>query len=106
MRLAINRAIRRPRELLDDGHEFVARRATHDNPLERILCSEKADQVRSGLDRLGDIDRRTLVAFYFDGQSLREMSRQFASPVGTIKRRLHTARNRLRDELAELQPAG
>jgi DNA-directed RNA polymerase specialized sigma24 family protein len=31
------------------------------------------------------------------------MSEEFGSPIGTIKRRLHTARNRLRDEL--VQPA-
>ena len=29
----------------------------------------------------------------------------FASPVGTIKRRLHVARKRLARELAELAPA-
>ena len=35
------------------------------------------------------MDRQTLVAFYFDGRTLLEMSDQFHSPVGTIKRRLH-----------------
>ena len=70
-----------------------------------IMQSEDAQQLRDGLDRLGDLDRRTLVAFYFDGQSLKEMSVRFDSPVGTIKRRLHTARHRLRDALASVQPA-
>ena len=46
------------------------------------------------------MDRQTLVAFYFDGRTLLEMSRQFQSPVGTIKRRLHVARRRLAEELA------
>ena len=32
-------------------------------------------------------------------QILREMSREFDTPIGTIKRRLHVARNRLRGEL-------
>ena len=31
------------------------------------------------------------------------MSDEFASPVGTIKRRLHVARKRLARELAEMQ---
>jgi RNA polymerase sigma-70 factor (ECF subfamily) len=56
------------------------------------------------MTRLRELDRRTLLAFYFEGQSLIEMSDRFQSPVGTIKRRLHTARNRLKDELAQLQP--
>ena len=34
------------------------------------------------------------------------MSDDFASPVGTIKRRLHTARLRLREKLGDLQLVG
>jgi RNA polymerase sigma-70 factor (ECF subfamily) len=33
------------------------------------------------------------------------MSDRFSSPVGTIKRRLHTARHRLKEALGDLQPA-
>jgi RNA polymerase sigma-70 factor (ECF subfamily) len=60
--------------------------------------------VRAGLDRLGALDRQTLVAFYMNGRSLVQMSDDFASPVGTIKRRLHVARKRLAQELAEMGP--
>ena len=42
--------------------------------------------------------------FYINGQSLAEMSDSFSSPIGTIKRRLHTARNRLRDVMGDFQP--
>jgi RNA polymerase sigma-70 factor (ECF subfamily) len=34
------------------------------------------------------------------------MSREFETPVGTIKRRLHVARNRLRDVLERTRPDG
>jgi RNA polymerase sigma-70 factor, ECF subfamily len=44
------------------------------------------------------------VAFYIHGRSLKQMSREFETPVGTIKRRLHVARNRLRQQL-ETGPA-
>ena len=54
------------------------------------------------MNRLGKLDRQTLVAFYVEGQSLVEMSTAFDSPVGTIKRRLHVARKRLARELEEL----
>ena len=57
-----------------------------------------------GLDRLRELDRRTLIAFYVEGQSLKQMSDEFDSPIGTIKRRLHTARNRLREELTDDRP--
>ncbi|HEX3872241.1 MAG TPA: sigma-70 family RNA polymerase sigma factor [Pirellulales bacterium] len=76
-----------------------------ESPLEQALARERQSQVREGLDRLGSLDRRTLVAFYVEGQSLIEMSTAFESPVGTIKRRLHVARKRLARELEELASA-
>src|SRR5947209_14017339 len=54
------------------------------------------------------VDRATRVAFSIRGQSLKQMSRAFATPVGTIKRRLHVARNRLEKqrERAAAESAG
>ena len=46
-----------------------------------------------------ELDRLTLEAFYLHGRSLKQMSREFETPVGTIKRRLHVARQRLKDVL-------
>ena len=106
VRTAINRAVRRPPETatapenfggLTDGHEV--------SPFEGLVDTERAQAVREGLAELKDVDRRTLVAFYFDGQSVAEMAEAFAVPAGTIKRRLHTARARLKDRLGALQPA-
>ena len=73
--------------------------------MDDLLTSERACQLRKGLDRLRAMDRDTLMAFYFEGRSLKQMSDQFDSPIGTIKRRLHTARNRLKEELVSMQPA-
>jgi RNA polymerase sigma-70 factor (ECF subfamily) len=39
------------------------------------------------------------VAFDQRGRSLKQMSREFEVPTGTIKRRLHVARQRLKDVL-------
>jgi RNA polymerase sigma-70 factor (ECF subfamily) len=102
VRLAINRAVRRPRETLGDNAILGGLPADTVNPFERVVASENAKCVRDCLDRLRDLDRRTLVAFYFEGRSIQEMSAEFDSPVGTIKRRLHTARNRLRDKLSDV----
>ena len=103
VRLAINRAVRRPPVTPQDPEVLVAINSETRSPLEDLMTGERADQVWGGLKRLRSLDRQTLVAFYFEGQSLIEMSDRFRSPVGTIKRRLHTARIRLREELAHLQ---
>ncbi len=103
VRLAINRIVRRPPVSSQDPEKLVAIDAETGTPHEDLKTEERADQVWGGLKRLKMLDRQTLVAFYFEGQSLIEMSDRFRSPVGTIKRRLHTARIRLREELAHLQ---
>ncbi|MBX3448834.1 MAG: sigma-70 family RNA polymerase sigma factor [Planctomycetaceae bacterium] len=104
VRMAINRAVRRPPEVAAGEETFGGVRSARKGPLEELLDGEAARHVQGGMTRLRELDRRTLLAFYFEGQSLIEMSDRFQSPVGTIKRRLHTARNRLKDELAQLQP--
>jgi RNA polymerase sigma-70 factor, ECF subfamily len=105
VRLSINRAVRRPKEVIAEPATFDFGSSAPDVAVANVLQTERAHQVRGGLDKLRPLDRETLVAFYFQGQSLKEMSARFDSPIGTIKRRLHTARNRLREELSELQPA-
>lgn len=102
-RMSINRAVRRPHDSPRSPDTFGALQSDPHTPLENVLRFEQAKQVRGGLAKLRALDRETLIAFYFEGRSLKEMSNDFDSPIGTIKRRLHTARNRLRDELASLQ---
>ncbi len=106
VRMAINRAVRRPQESAIDPALLGGVRCTRQSAVEDLMTNERATEVWGGLKRLRDLDRKTLVAFYVEGQSLIEMSDRFDSPIGTIKRRLHTARNRLKDELNQvLQPA-
>lgn len=101
VRMSINRAIRRPKESIQAPETFAS--VASAAPVDSILQRERADQVRLGLKQLRTLDRETLLAFYFEGQSLKEMSDRFSSPVGTIKRRLHTARHRLKEALGEPQ---
>lgn len=104
-RLSINRAVRRPAESCCDPEMFDGLREPSDSSLDFLLQRESFEQLHAGLNRLGELDRATLWAFYFEGSSLKEMSDQFESPIGTIKRRLHTARGRLREVMGALQPA-
>ena len=101
-RMAINRAVRRQATFVSAQPEVLeATCVERETPLHQALSREQASQVHLGLDRLGSLDRQTLVAFYVEGRSLIEMSGDFDSPVGTIKRRLHVARKRLAKELVE-----
>jgi RNA polymerase sigma-70 factor (ECF subfamily) len=98
-RMAINRAVRRRAVTLvefDSLNETCVETAT---PLDAVLTRERHSHLRAGLEKLGDLDRATLVAFYVQGQSLIEMSDAFKAPIGTIKRRLHVARKRLAEEV-------
>ena len=103
--MAINRALRRGPLVTAESQALEANCVEHQTPLGNVLAREREDQVHLGLGRLRALDRDTLVAFYFDGRTLVEMSEKFDSPVGTIKRRLHTARKRLAKELQTLAPA-
>jgi len=96
VRMAINRLTRRgplqkaEPEVLDNAEAAGA------NPLDTMVQAEQAAELHRALELLKPVDRATLVAFYLRGQSLKRMAREFETPVGTIKRRLHVARNRLK----------
>ena len=105
VRLSINRAVRRPPEAICAPETFNIYGSNQTAPHEALFANERATQLRASLKQLRRMARETLDAFYFEGQSLTEMSDRFSSPVGTIKRRLHTARARLKDALCDFQPA-
>jgi RNA polymerase sigma-70 factor (ECF subfamily) len=105
VRMAINRASRAQPALATEPATLAATCVETRTPLGDALDNERRREVRKSLRRLRPLDRETLVAFYVKGHSLIEMSDAFASPVGTIKRRLHVARKRLAKELAEMSVA-
>ncbi len=102
VRMAINKSIRKAPAVSVEPEMLEATVSDAGSPVDAVLTGERKDQVRAGLDRLGAMDRDTLVAFYVEGQSLLQMSDQFEAPLGTIKRRLHVARKRLAQEVGEL----
>lgn len=68
-------------------------------PDENLELAEAKADLHAGLAKLKRLDREALEAFYLRGRSLKQMSREFEVPTGTIKRRLHVARQRLKDVL-------
>jgi RNA polymerase sigma-70 factor (ECF subfamily) len=99
VRMAINRLTRRGPLHKVESEALDNAAAAGASPLEALVKAEQAAELYKGLDRLKPVDRATLVAFYLRGRSLKQMSREFETPVGTIKRRLHVARNRLKKQM-------
>jgi RNA polymerase sigma-70 factor (ECF subfamily) len=99
VRMAINRLTRRGPLHKVESEALENAEAGGAGPLEQLVKAEQAAALYKGLERLKPVDRATLVAFYLRGRSLKQMSREFETPVGTIKRRLHVARNRLRKQM-------
>ena len=99
VRMAINRLTRRGPVRGTDPEILESAAGETANPLDEMVRAEQRTELWDGLNRLKALDRQTLEAFYIRGRSLKQMSREFETPVGTIKRRLHVARKRLRRQL-------
>jgi RNA polymerase sigma-70 factor, ECF subfamily len=99
VRMAINRATRR---LAPSSVETVVLEGAcelRDDPLAELISRERAQRLWEAIARLKSLDREALLAFYIQGNSLVEIAEQLDVPIGTVKRRLHTARKRLKAEL-------
>lgn len=99
VRMAINRATRRTAPSTVETGALEGACEHRADPLDELISRERAQRLWEALARLKVIDREALVAFYIQGRSLSAIAEGLDAPIGTIKRRLHTARKRLRAEL-------
>ena len=103
-RMAINRLTRRG-PLFGADPELLETVQAHDRTAEEnFAVREAVGQLKAALAELKPLDRATLEAFYLRGRSLKQMAREFEVPTGTIKRRLHVARLRLKEVLETIDP--
>lgn len=81
---------------------------TSQNELERILnqsrttTHDQAESVRRimrAIEKIPDFEADAIKGFYFRGLKISEIATRTGRPDGTIKRRLSTGRNRIRDVL-------
>ena len=79
----------------------------HDSeaPDRRLLQSEKIAMVRRAIAQLRNIDKEMIELFYNRKLSLLEIQRMLDIPMGTVKRRLFTARHRAKELLERLDAA-
>jgi RNA polymerase sigma-70 factor (ECF subfamily) len=67
------------------------------------LRGETRDQILAAIDTLGEKHRLVVILRYYSGLSNEEIAQALGIPSGTVRSRLHVARNRLRDLLAEAE---
>jgi RNA polymerase sigma-70 factor (ECF subfamily) len=73
--------------------------ATSPTPAEAVEAQERCRLVREALAQLPPASRRTAEMFYLDELDCAEVAERLRVPAGTVKRRLHDARLRLRGML-------
>lgn len=98
-RLGINHIKRSPHHALLGEAGYIGEKSSTLTSDEIAINRESAAGIWDIVQSMSELDRTTLIAFYWEGMSLIEMGERFGSPIGTIKRRLHTARLRFKEAL-------
>ncbi len=104
VRMAINRATRRLAPPSVEADLLEGAGAVRDEPIVELIARERSRRLWEALSRLKPIDREALDAFYIQGLPLAEIADRLDLPLGTVKRRLHIARKRLRALLLAASP--
>jgi RNA polymerase sigma-70 factor (ECF subfamily) len=91
--------LRRRREVIDVEEIAEYAEATSSNPHAKIEQQELRAQVIAAIGRLSKKQRETTALFYINGYSQEEIARIQEVPIGTVRRRLHDAREKLKEEM-------
>lgn len=107
--LAINKALRRPKEK-ETREPFALEKPYENDPLGKITQKDAGDLLHKAIEKLKKTDKDILHVFYFGGTPVKKIAKMLNVPIGTAKRRMHTARERLKNEITkitktELRPA-
>lgn len=104
--IAVNAAIsyrtrQKDREIRREAYYSNTTVCSSSNPAESLERSELRAEVHEALRKLKLSDRNIVNAYYFQGLSVKEVSRLLGLPTGTVKMRLYLSRNRLRQYLEQ-----
>jgi RNA polymerase sigma-70 factor (ECF subfamily) len=102
--IAIHRSLdalrrRRPDVSLSEG---CLQALDEPSPHEQLERQDLRARVLEAIRRLSRAQRETATLFYIDGYTVNEVARMQEAPVGTVKRRLHDARKRLKREMMDM----
>lgn len=105
--LLYRRSLGRKKKLLQRYQDRVpvreAARADSE-PLHWLLAEERRALVRRATAQLSDDERRVLTLKYAEERSYKEIAEEIGATVSAVQSKLHRARARLREKLAELAP--
>ncbi len=85
---------------VDEPPDDAAAQANGSDPLCTVLQEEVAEAVRQAIAALPPLQREAVVLFEYQEMSLADIAASCAIDVGTVKSRLHRARERLKRTLA------
>jgi len=84
---------------IDSAENYAWSNPTQDVTMER---RETQDQIMAAVDSLPDHERAATMLYYISGYSQNEVAEFLDVPVSTVKKRLHSARKRLREMLVDM----
>ena len=105
--LLYRRSLGRKRKLLQRYQDRVPVRevaGVDAEPLHWLLSEERRALVRQATALLSDDERRVLTLKYAEERSYKEIAEELGATVSAVQSKLHRARARLREKLAELAP--
>lgn len=100
--LARTAAMRQARRRRPDTVEAPEREDAAADP---VVAAEVRQAVRGAVLELSAAQQQVIERFYLQGQKIEQIAIALGLPAGTVKRRLHDAREKLRVRLAGFGPA-
>ncbi len=95
---------RRPRETLEtDGHLPDVPAAADE---EADFCADDVERVRRALDELQPEHREVILLWFVEQLTYEQIAAVIDRPVGTVRSRIHYAKQRLRQTLRAAHPDG
>ena len=84
----------------EEGGRAVALSASDPAPDRALKLSETNAIVRRALDTLPEAQREVILLAYFGGYSQTEIAARLSEPLGTVKTRVRTGMQKLREALS------
>jgi len=96
--IAIHRSIDRLRRRRDAGDlDHATQAASQERYRDEARRTDLREEVLAAIGRLSQPQQETVTLFYINGYSVADVAAIQEAPVGTVKRRLHDAREKLRE---------
>lgn len=85
----------------EEGQTIDAFPSQAAGPLQQLETTEQTQRLLHAMSRLGEDQRRIIIMHDVEGYTLPELQEMMKLPLGTLKSRLHRAREKLRNLLAQ-----